>query len=57
MIITCNKGNLRLENLAKKVADLILSGVSTGKILILTPNSFKKDELVTKINSYIFNKV
>ncbi len=54
MITVGVDGNLRLCELAKRVAGLILNGVSTDKILILTLNSFKKEQIIEKVNEIIF---
>lgn len=54
MIIAGVDGNKRIDLLAQKVASLILAGVKTDKILILTLNSFKKDKIISKINEIVF---
>jgi len=54
MIISGVDGNKRIDLLAEKIASLILSGVKTDKILVLTLNSFKKDKIISKVNEIIF---
>ena len=45
MIINAISDEYREELLAKKAAELILSGVKTDEILVLVLNSFKKEKI------------
>ena len=54
MIINAISDEYRELVLAKKAAELILSGVKTDEILVLTLNSFKKRENLITHRRYSF---
>ena len=56
MIITGTNANTKINHIAQKIADLISSGVSSDKILILCQNSFKKEKILSQINKILFSK-
>ncbi|MCR4880863.1 MAG: ATP-dependent helicase [bacterium] len=55
MIINAISDKYREELLSERVAELILSGVKTDEILVLTLNSFKKEQISALIYDRIFS--
>ena len=56
MIINSSNPDKKVSHLAKSAAELILSGVKTENILILTLNSFKKEKISQKTYDILFSK-